>query len=1197
MPQLCYRFIFHKVAMTSWGAVTILLLWVLSVQPGQATGVKPRLDSPQPRTALPNVQQLAAGGLHTCALLGDGSAKCWGSGYWGQLGEGANTDRLTPVAVVGLASDISAIAAGWIHTCALTGQGGVICWGRNLDGQLGDNSATDRTTPVNVTNLSSGVTSIVAGGFHTCALTTGGGVRCWGYNGEGQLGDTTTQSRKTPVNVAGLTSGVAAIAAGHRHTCALLTNGSIKCWGENSERQLGNGTTNNSSQPVNVTVIGSTSVTAIGAGGSHTCVLTTAGAVTCWGNNGNGQLGGTLQKGLISQQRATKLCAAPQRMSQGALRCYTGGGQSTSPQRKAAVAASTTVEPDDTDASHLAQAATGMTAMTLGGFHTCALTTNGGVQCWGGNFTGQLGNGTNIDQATPSDVSGLGSDVRAIAAGRFHTCALTTSGNVKCWGLNAAGQVGDSTALDDRFPVNAVGLASGVALLTTGESHTCALLGATSGSRNIKCMGWNGHGQLADNTVLNRQTAVAVVNLTSELTSIVAGGTHTCGVTTNRTIKCWGDNSKGQLGDQTTNDRLIPVDVVTLNDVTAVAPGDFHTCALVTNGRVKCWGDNSGGQLGDGTQTDRLAPVDVSGLNNVSALTAGKYHTCALTTSGGARCWGWNRNGQLGDGTTTERLTPITVDGLTSGVSLLVAGNYHTCALMSNGGVKCWGWNSSGQVGDNTTTDQTTPRNVTQLGNGVSSIALGNEHTCALMTNGSVNCWGNNGDGQLGTGTNTDARTPVAVVGLSETGAALALGDYFTCVRTASGAVKCWGWNGDGQLGDGNAWRLTPVEVVLQGEPPTETPTSVPTLTPTLTPASTPTPTDTSIAPATATSLPTATPTAIPEPVNTPTPTAPASGSVANLYMPLVLRSIPPPTNTPAPPTSTPLPQPLWQRVGQAGLNVSAIAIHNGQLFVGERKENGRPGGLYQRPLNSCQLTPDLTRMDVINNSSVLGLAFQGTQGVAATFDTNLFYSNDNGSSWNQSTTSVTNPRTVAIAGGSVFYAGTEASGIYESTNGGVSWQQLEPDPPAINRVLLDTGTLWIGAQTGVFKRTLGGMTEITAGLHSESSKQVWDFAFRAANEIYIATFDGVYRGDGANAWQSFGLQGKELYTVEFKDDMLYAGVQRGGVWRRAISGSDWVAVTSPGWNSATTVRDLLYDTTTCNGLLAATGDGVWFYR
>lgn len=392
-------------------------------------------------------------------------------------------------------------------------------------------------------------------------------------------------------------------------------------------------------------------------------------------------------------------------------------------------------------------------------------------------------------------------------------------------------------------------------------------------------------------------------------------------------------------------------------------------------------------------------------------------------------------------------------------------------------------------------------------------------------------------------------------------------------------------------------------------ETPTVTPTANPSPTRTATmpatntprPTATPTNTPSRTATHTVTPMPTTTPPSVPTPTSTaspsstPTPTTLPSGvEGATLYMPLVLRPLP--TNTLLP-TNTPLPQPLWQRVGQAGLNVSAIAIHNGQLFVGERKENGRPGGLYQRPLNSCQLTPDLTRMDVINNSSVLGLAFQGTQGVAATFDTNLFYSNDNGSSWNQSTTSVTNPRTVAIAGGSVFYAGTEASGIYESTNGGVSWQQLEPDPPAINRVLLDTGTLWIGAQTGVFKRTLGGMTEITAGLHSESSKQVWDFAFRAANEIYIATFDGVYRGDGANAWQSFGLQGKELYTVEFKDDMLYAGVQRGGVWRRAISGSDWVAVTSPGWNSATTVRDLLYDTTTCNGLLAATGDGVWFYR
>jgi alpha-tubulin suppressor-like RCC1 family protein len=355
------------------------------------------------------------------------------------------------------------------------------------------------------------------------------------------------------------------------------------------------------------------------------------------------------------------------------------------------------------------------------------------------------------------------------------------------------------------------------------------------------CWGANGSGQLGDGTTTERHAPVDVPGLTNGVAANAAGAAHTCALTTSERVQCWGRNSDGQLGNGTTTDFATPnpqpLDVCAtalcdsvLSDIVALAAGDYHTCALTANGGVKCWGRNGNGQLGNGANADSSTPVDVVGLESaVTAVTAGAFHTCALTTGGGVKCWGSNSEGHLGDGTTVDRWTPVDVVGLGSGVAAIAAGGIHTCALTVEGAVQCWGFNFDGEVGDGTDGNvRMTPVDVLGLGSGVTAIdanGLFTGHTCALKTDGGLACWGTNGSGQLGDGTATDRHSPVDVTGLSSRVLAVAAGSGHTCAATAADGIECWGDNRSGQLGDGTTTSRTAPVVVVSPEktPPGDT--------------------------------------------------------------------------------------------------------------------------------------------------------------------------------------------------------------------------------------------------------------------------------------------------------------------------------------------------------------------------------------
>jgi len=402
-------------------------------------------------------------------------------------------------------------------------------------------------------------------------------------------------------------------------------------------------------------------------------------------------------------------------------------------------------------------------AISAGDHHTCALSSRGTVKCWGYNYGGELGNGSELylaktGSSTPVQVkavSGRGalSSVTQISAGGDDTCALLAGGTVNCWGYNTKGQLGDGATTNSSIPVQVkdaagTGLLTNVTQISVGRLHACALLR----DQTVECWGANYYGQLGNGATTQRAIPVQVkdeagTGRLSNVTQISAGGFHTCALLGDHTVECWGDNHLGQLGNGTTVGSSMPLQVKdaagtgTLSNVTQISAAGheagFHTCALLSDRTVECWGFNAEGQLGNGVQlylatTDNSTPVQVNNatgtgaLSNVTQISPGGSHTCALLSDNTVECWGYDLSGQLGNGTATGSSTPVQVKdaagtGTLSNVTLISAGGSHTCAVLSDNTVECWGYNEQGQLGNGvglylTTTDRSTPVRVKGVG-------------------------------------------------------------------------------------------------------------------------------------------------------------------------------------------------------------------------------------------------------------------------------------------------------------------------------------------------------------------------------------------------------------------------------------------------------------------------------------------------
>ncbi|MBI4947259.1 MAG: T9SS type A sorting domain-containing protein [Bacteroidetes bacterium] len=385
-----------------------------------------------------------------------------------------------------------------------------------------------------------------------------------------------------------------------------------------------------------------------------------------------------------------------------------------------------------------------------------------------------------------------GASAQTIAAGSFYSLALCNDGTVRALGRNTYGNLGDGTVTQRLTPVQVKTGASGCV------TYLCNITALAAGDQSLAlksdgtlwAWGWNANGQLGDGTTATKLTPVQVSGLTG-ITAVSAGAYYSLARKSDGTVWAWGYNNFGQLGDNTNTQRLTPVqvhgsgNVGFLTGITAVSAGmntgglgEAHSLALKSDGTVWAWGLNNRGQLGDGTNTNRTTPVQVSGLTGITAVSAGMYYSLALKSDGTVWAWGFNWYNDLGDGTNTDRWTPVQVHGpgnvgFLTGMKAVAAGMYHALALKNDGTVWAWGNNGSGQLGQGTWTNSTTPLQVLTGASGcstylcnITSIAAGYEHSLALKNDGTLWAWGGNGNGALGDNTVTYRTTPVQTIGL-----------------------------------------------------------------------------------------------------------------------------------------------------------------------------------------------------------------------------------------------------------------------------------------------------------------------------------------------------------------------------------------------------------------------------------------------
>ena len=704
-----------------------------------------------------------AGSFFIAVKSADGSVWMWGLASSGQLGDNTITNRSSPVSVVG-AHSFTTVAGGQNNGLGLkSADGSAWAWGLGTSGQPGDNTATSKSSPVSVVGAHS--FSVISGGANSSLAlkANDGSAWAWGTSASGQVGDNTITNRSSPVSVVGAHS-FSAISGGNAYSLALKSdNGSAWAWGLASSGQLGDNTITNRSSPVSV--IGAHSFTAISTENSASLALKGGdGSAWAWGLGTSGQPG---------DNTATSKSSPVSVVGAHSFSVISGGGN----------------------------------------YGLALKSDNGSAWAWGNNSIGQLGDNTGANRSSPVSVVGAHSFSK-ISTGSSNSYALKSDGSVWAWGTRLSGAIGNNESDLVASPVSVVGAHSFNAI-SGGTSFSLAL---KSNDGSIWTWGLGNNGQLGDNTIANKSSPVSVVGAHS-FSAISAGSQSAFSLalkSNDGSTWAWGLGGGGRLGDNTVANKSSPVSVVGAHSFNIIVAGTSHSLAVKSSdGSAWAWGFGTSGQLGDNTILSKSSPISVVGAHSFSSISAGNTFLVALKGNDGSIwAWGLASSGQLGDNTITNRSSPVSVVGAHS-FSSISAGIAHNLALKGNdGSAWAWGNGGSGRLGDNAAANRSSPVSVVGA-HSFSSISAGNLYTLGLKGNdGSAWAWGNGGSGQLGDNTLTNKSSPISVVG-AHSFIQVRAADIDSYGLKADGSVWSWGARTSGALGDNTSEFLaSPVQVV-----------------------------------------------------------------------------------------------------------------------------------------------------------------------------------------------------------------------------------------------------------------------------------------------------------------------------------------------------------------------------------------------
>jgi alpha-tubulin suppressor-like RCC1 family protein len=657
-----------------------------------------------------NWVRVAAGAQHSLALQANGTLWAWGDNTYGQLGTATNSGTGFVAAPMQVPGTYTQLAAGQAHSLALQANGTLWAWGDNFYGQLGTstNTGTHTANPTPAQVGTTSYTQLAAGSDFDLALRPDGTLWAWGRNTSGQLGNSTgigtDDATPTPTQVG--TDLYTQLAAGQQHSLALRPNGSLWAWGNNFYGQLGNPTNMgaNAANPAPLQVAGT--YTRLAAGLGHSLALQADGSLYAWGDNAAGQLG-------------------------------TG---SSTPSAIPALVSGTYVQ------------------LAAGASHGLALRANGSLWAWGSNASGQLGGGSTSPAATPA-ATGTALPTRSTALGSSFGLAVRADGTLWAWGDNTGGQLGTGTTTGRTRPVQ-IGTDNDWVQVAAGTSFSLAL----KANGTVWAWGLNNFGQLG--STINSGTTVASTTPaqvgTGVYTRIAAGAFHGLALAPDGSLYAWGNNTYGQLGNGTSSlpSAANPGLALVSGSYTQVAAGISHTVALRADGSLYAWGINDRGQLGIsqnfGSGNANSLPVRAT-AGTYAAVATGAYHTLALAADGTLATWGSNSDGQLGNlpRSTASAFTASLVAGIYNQVA---AGALHSLALRADGTLWAWGNNTSGQLGlGNASTVNAPTQEATRATSWVTlaNSSAGNFSLVRTPSGLTFASAGQNSSGQLGDGTTT----------------------------------------------------------------------------------------------------------------------------------------------------------------------------------------------------------------------------------------------------------------------------------------------------------------------------------------------------------------------------------------------------------------------------------------------------------